>query len=297
MVHSIRTALLGSALAVLAAVPAQALSISGLSIVKNPANSANVAEGNRALTSNTQVLSSGATSFSTRYSANGAADVGAFGSTLAMPLTASYSITFSVTQDPGLPYVIEITTRFTGALTTLDDAAGLGGNGVASDLSVSNLTGSWTGAGTLSGGLGLATAASLVGGSSTTGTSVGIDQSGAASIAGLGTGVPQLYTLVFGFTAQARSTCSGLCISGGDEKAYRFGAGGAADSNNLLANTTADDYPGLGSRVQSNDGHFVNVAVVPEPGTVLLMALGLAGLAGGRGSPGTARNGRSAPRR
>ena len=52
----------------------------------------------------------------------------------------------------------------------------------------------------------------------------------------------------------------------------------------IVGGTTADDYPGVGSRTQANDGHFVNIAttitaVVPEPGTAMLLSLGLAGLA------------------
>ena len=44
-----------------------------------------------------------------------------------------------------------------------------------------------------------------------------------------------------------------------------------------VKSTTADDYPGVGSRTQSDDGHFVDVKAtiisVPEPETGGLLAL------------------------
>lgn len=279
MALSLRAALLLTGLALVSAGPARALSITGLSIVRNASNTADVTASNRAAFSQVQVLSSGLLGFQTRYSANVAADTGAFSSTVNQPFTGSYTITFTVTETAGLPWQLNISTRATGSLTYIDDAAGAGGNGTTSDLFMSALTGTRSGAGTLTGGsLGLATAANLAGGSSTSGVQVGINQTGAATINGVGTGAGQVVSFTFGFTAAANSTCSGLCVSGGDEKAFRFGAPGFADSGAFLANTTADNYPGVGSRVQSNDGHFVTVALVPEPGTLALLGLGLGGL-------------------
>ena len=39
---------------------------------------------------------------------------------------------------------------------------------------------------------------------------------------------------------------------------------------------TAEDYPGAGSRVANDDGHFVNVKItfIPEPASLALLALG-----------------------
>jgi hypothetical protein len=271
-------------LALLLSGPAQGLSITDLSIVKNGSNTANVTASNRAVFSEVQVLSSSALGFSTRYSANVASDVGAFASTVNQPFTGNYTITFTVTEDAGLPWQLDVTTRATGSLTYIDDAAGLAGNGTLADLQMSNLTGTKGGAGTLNAGsLNLSTFAQLAGGSSTSGVQTSINQTGAATINGVGTGAGQVVTFTFNFTAAANSTCSGLCVSGGDEKAFRFGAPGFADSGAFLANTTADNYPGVGNRTQSNDGHFINVALVPEPGTLALIGLGLCGLVvGGR---------------
>lgn len=266
-------------LALLAAGPAHALSLTSLSIVKNPSNTANLTASNRAVFSDVQILSSSALGFSTRYSANVASDTGAFGGTVNQAFAGNYTITFTVTETLGLPWQLDISTRATGSLTYIDDAAGLGGDGAAADLQMSNITGARSGAGTLTAGsLNLATAATRVGGNNTSGVQTTINQLGAATVNGIGTGAGQVVSFTFSFTANANSTCSGLCVSGGDEKAFRFGAPGFADSGAFLANTTADNYPGVGNRTQANDGHFVTVALVPEPGTLLLVGLGLGAL-------------------
>lgn len=92
----------------------------------------------------------------------------------------------------------------------------------------------------------------------------------------------QSFTLRFTFTTSAQSPQN---VGGGDEAAARFGANGP------LSGATADDYPGPGDvvdRIQANDGHFVNVQAtlltVPEPGTLMLLGAGCAGIAvaGGR---------------
>jgi hypothetical protein len=142
------------------------------------------------------------------------------------------------------------------------------------------VSGTRTGGGTLTGSLGLASAASIGGTGATGGAQTNVNVLGNAVIAAVGNGAAQVYTLRFTFNASASSPGG---VSGGDEAGYRFGATGFADSGAILANTTVDNYPGPAaiSRTQANDGHFVNisVAVVPEPGTVLMLGLGLGGLA------------------
>ena len=57
------------------------------------------------------------------------------------------------------------------------------------------------------------------------------------------------------------------------------------DSRTGLTDASADDYPGVGSRVVDDDGHFVRVIVtlldVPEPGSLLLGVGALAAIARG----------------
>jgi hypothetical protein len=66
----------------------------------------------------------------------------------------------------------------------------------------------------------------------------------------------------------------------GQEAGVRFGVPGT------LQNVTAEDYPGAGGRVASDDGHFVNVKLtfIPEPTSIalLLAAAGIACLERGR---------------
>jgi CHASE1-domain containing sensor protein len=61
-----------------------------------------------------------------------------------------------------------------------------------------------------------------------------------------------------------------ILLSSGQEAAVRLGIAGT------LPGMTAEDYPGVGSRVVNDDGHFVNVKLtfVPEPASAALLALG-----------------------
>ena len=56
----------------------------------------------------------------------------------------------------------------------------------------------------------------------------------------------------------------------GQAAAVRFGIAGS------LSGVIVDDYPGIGGRSASNDGHFVDVKLtfVPEPASAALIGIG-----------------------
>ena len=90
----------------LGATGARAATISGVSIVRNPANTVNYLDDVGAVGSVAQsavsVLSSGATSLSTRYAAVVGADTGGGGAaTFTQSFTANFTISFSVNALPG----------------------------------------------------------------------------------------------------------------------------------------------------------------------------------------------------
>lgn len=81
--------------------------------------------------------------------------------------------------------------------------------------------------------------------------------------------ITSMYVLQFDWTSSVQSAQDGAAI--------RMGLQGG------ISTTTADDYPGVGSRTQSGDGHFVDVTATiistPEPAAGALVAFGLLGLA------------------
>jgi len=78
---------------------------------------------------------------------------------------------------------------------------------------------------------------------------------------------------VLTFTSSFTAT-SPQAFNGGDEHAFRLGLSGA--TGGVLSGASADDYAGVGGRNGLSDGHFVNLVVSPEPGTLVLIGAGLA---------------------
>jgi len=233
------------------------------------------AAGDRAALSGTATISTSATAFSTRYWTTGSADRGvAFsGGTATAQTNANYTITFTVTHAASVNYQIDITTALLGALTAKDDGAGLSANGSAS---VGAVTGTKTGGPALVGSISLAGTNSISGTSNTSGLDLATisRSSPVATIFAVGTGAAQVYTLTFTFVAAASAVQNAV---GSDEEAFRLGR--ATATATILAGATAGDYAGTPSRTGTSDGHFVTVTVTPEPGTLLLLGTGLAGLA------------------
>ncbi len=260
---------------------AQAISISGVTITTNGPNTANYTEDTTTAyaqnLSATSILDSGGTSpdsiastvdARTRYAALVGADSGAF-TNRTRTATADYKITFTVTAPALETYDLLIDTSRLGALTTVDETLGTG----QATASVTGVTGRLNGVVNTNLGVAAATTPANAGGN----YNVVLSQTNTLALLGnVGT---QSFTLDFTWAMTADSTCTGFACStpGTDEAAVRLGLAGTTSG------TTAEDYPGVGGRTLANDGHFVNilatVTFVPEPGTAVLLGLGLVGVA------------------
>ncbi len=197
-------------------------------------------------------------SFQTNYAWLVAADRENSGSAHTQAATAEYQITFTVDNPTGATYRIDIDTLRAGALTNEDDN---GGNN--STITLGAVTGRVDGI--VNGTLALAQVGPFTSG--VDGTSDFSQDGAILSITSSATS--QTFVLNFTWTGSASSN--------NDEAAIRMGIPGG------ITNTTADDYPGLGSRTAANDGHFVDVTATiisaPEPAPAALVAFGLLGLA------------------
>jgi hypothetical protein len=245
-----------------------ALTISSVTAVANAGNTANFTGTESENLSSVSVVDTGGSAAdtlgasvnaATRYAAVVLADrtgSGGGGSAVTRTASSDYRITFQVSAGTGILYDLVIDTSRLGAVTLVTDT----GPNVASG-SIGAVTGKLNTVTNAS--LGLAAGPSLSGAG---GQNQGFSQSSQLVITGL-TGTNN-YTLDFTWSATASSNRT--------EAAVRLGLTGTVTS------VTADDYPGVGSRTQTSDGHFVTVTAqvtsLPEPGSVGLLMLGLAGL-------------------
>lgn len=206
-------------------------------------------------------------SAATRYAAVLAADAGQ-NNAISRTATSSYSITFTVSAAPTAVYAVTIDTSRVGALTRIDDT-NTSRQAIYTMGAVSGTVDAIA-----NGALGLASLGFNESINSSKNTPFA--QTNQLVISGL-TGSNTI-TLAFNWTSNVNLPTA-TAATGNDEIAIRLGIAGTQTSR-----VTAEDYPGSGSRTQSADGHFVTIgaevtSVVPEPGTLLLLGAGVAGLA------------------
>ncbi len=266
-IHTLAVALGGTWLALAAARPASALSLTNLTVSLGGANSAQIFNDAQQTSdiglSQTSVVSSTALTFDARYAMDVGVDIGN-AATRTVNYTSQFVISFDVTANAGQAWALTIDTSRIGALTLVNDGSG------PSSATLNAVTGSLTGAGTLAGSLGLAAVGTLAGNN---GGNQPFSQTGLATITGTGTGAAQAVTLTFDWTSSTTSTRGPSGANRGDEAAIRMGIDSA------MSSFTADNYPGVGNRTIGNDGFFVSASLVPEPGSMLMMFAGLVGLA------------------
>ncbi|MEO2169710.1 MAG: hypothetical protein ABGY42_16640, partial [bacterium] len=207
-------------------------------------------------------LPSASDSFSTGYRQSVATDcevVLTGGGAIEAGVPANYTIDFDLTCPAGSTYEIQVEQRRAGALTIHRDSydgcdAPFFGTTGRSTANVSLLDGSHTGGAFVSGSLDLAASGAL---NQNDDGNIPFADSASAILAGTATGAAQRHSLSFAW--QSNCTSRGDAWDTGAECAIRLGLPSDIRPNGILDCMHADDYPGVGGRDATTDGHLVTV--------------------------------------
>lgn len=232
-------------LVLVAAAPSRAQQISTPTLTNNSNPDESVAgtasTPSRERKSFLEVLSSSPSGgFVTRYSSQLSVDGdGAGAGSGVESIGSDYQLDFTATA-PGA-YILTVTTSLSGDMHLVNDGP------AAASADVGPISGVESGGTFTSGSFDIADPGSVSGNG---GGDVPMSDGSNATIFGVSNGSPIPHNLHFVFT-QIVTTNAG----GGDESAVRLGI------NSTISTETAGDYPGSPARTQSDDGHFVSVAI------------------------------------
>ena len=220
----------------LAAGPAAAQSISGASASTggSTGDSGNGDGSNRA----SVAISNDGSTLATRFAWNVSADT-TVASTRQQNANAQHNISFNVTA-PGA-YRLDVSQSRVGIIQRNSDVSGCDGSA-----DTSGISGSQTGASSVTGSLSIGDPGSVGNGGGD--SSVPFSQSASASLFATSNGSPHGHSLTF--------TWNGFARSNSCEAAVRQGEGTS------VSGCGACEYPGSPGRTQGDDGHFVSISLV-----------------------------------
>ncbi len=199
--------------------------------------------------------------FSARLAGLAAADSDALGAARSTSLILSMQIDFDIVATPAESWTMQLDQLRNFALTLRDDAS----NAHASQASVNLHAGAFNFTPGPSGSIPIPTAGENTG-SVSGDLYVPANANNTSFMNGVG---PTSVQLNFSQRLAADSYDSTFFTTG-QEAAVRFGIAGN------LSSVIVDDYPGIGARSATNDGHFVDVKLtfVPEPASAALIGIG-----------------------
>ena len=204
------------------------------------------------------------TSFTGRFSGNAGIEVDPREDET-VTFTWTYEVTFDIDALAGEAWRLSFNTDLLGALTLVDDGSG------SASATLNDVTGTYSGPGTLQGSLDLTGFGTLSGTNSADSPFDAGDRS-ARAVLPRAWG-PASLTLTFTMTGEVHSESSAPPLPNAAEAAVRLGEPGN------FGGFSAGNYPGVGARDLATDGHFLIVTLIPEPSPALLLGLSVLALA------------------